>query len=286
MNVEKFLAPVFLLALFFISGSANTVVAQVPILEYRAVLISRLDSIALEKQQKKRAGKSIKALDNRADQLKDSIANLIQLIEAGEEYLPEPPRKNILQKIKMLTGNSLIQPKNFFDWLILIIGAIAVLSVVVLIVSVFLALLKKVFGGPRRPKKVKSKSKPMHTMKNGLNSSMDAYFSKKTEEEAGLEKLRQRIAKTRKENEAAKPSVSIERRTVPVPEPIEKKGKPASHSKSDSETVDTDIRRKVIRAARQGTSIQEIARQCQLSADHVALILKIAVQEAKKKSNR
>ncbi len=100
------------------------------VIQRREWMTALLDSLELEKQRQKRSGKNIDRLEAFSSAVKDSLAVLRSRIS---ESKPQNGRSNPLKAVGDLGSFNL--PSNPFDWLIVGIGAAAILSGLVLVVG-------------------------------------------------------------------------------------------------------------------------------------------------------
>jgi len=133
----------------------------------RVELLLRLDSIEVEKQTLKRQGKPLRELETAASQIRDSLAAMRAHIAPSEQQ--RSSEKNFSLPFSLpfssAVSNSFskiaFSPRNFFDWFIIVVGIVAVLSVFLLVIGVLhTARAKKRRAGAAAPKaKSKDKSK-------------------------------------------------------------------------------------------------------------------------------
>ena len=235
---------------FFFSTAQDS--SEISIVETKRKLSERLDSLDLEKQMKKRHGISIRDIEIRQAKLIDSIQVVRQAIQTKA---PEPLRP-LSAKAKLL----FFKPASLFDWIILIVGAIAAISGILLIYGIFKSLTRR--QTPSGNKKSKP-GKPAPIPKQPLESNARLTQTEQSGTEL-LANLRQRMDAGQIVSKAdAKPTV--------FPEDLHKSNETAN-PKDQSENLES----RIMQAAQDGLDIQEISRRFQVSADHVSLILKIS----------
>lgn len=252
------------LALAYEPGAAHDPYQE--LVARKRVLSARLDSLEMLKQARKRQGRELAELEENVSRVKDSIAavraEVAALTPASQVAPPlEPGADGFLGRLASL------RPQGILDWVIVAVGAVAVLSGIVLVVG----LLHTIVGGSRRrPKRARpSRSVPAPSVRprsaspaagvpptvSGAPADIDS---------EGLESLRQRmhddIERIRRFDEEHSPFDS--ERPAPAPEPVDEGA--------------GEVRDRVLAAARQGLDVQEISRRLHLSVDQVALILRVS----------
>lgn len=229
----------------------------------KSLLLQKLDSLDVEKQMRKRKGQSIEELEKQSATIKDSIAGVKKELALGEGK-PKPVLKPnepawLPEYIKDIRK---YLPQNAFDWIVVIVGFIAMIAGLILCIGLLNMLWKKVFRGEKKPLKT------MHDIFPQTVSSSDAEYSSKSggpNAEAGdkrIDFLRQRIEESvgttlsDPGTNAARPDISGEKSVDPA-----------------------GIKNRIIAAAGLGADIPEISKRFHVSVDQVSLILRVARQE-------
>lgn len=234
------------------------------ILARKHELSRRLDSIELEKQRLKRRGEDLSDLERDAALLKDSIFMLRSAISNEEGIAAHPDTSRAFR------GFNLEQylPRNPFDWIVVVMGAVAVLSGVVLVVGLFQSRFGRGRGRSGRAARPRSSARPSPPPRAApklppLEPGADDGESEKQREREKLERLRRRIE--RGTPRAGRP----EREPPPIPRSAPDDQPPADAGEGG------DITREIIRAARGGMSEEEISRRYHIGVDQVRLIVRM-----------
>lgn len=228
---------------------------SVPIsaIELRTRLVQIIDSLDTEKQIKKRNGNSIEEIESKQAQLYDSLKMLRNVIQT-EKTLSTTARPDFLS----LTW--ILHPETYFDWILIVIGSIAIVSGSVLIIAIINLLRKKLFSRPSYQKTARrQQSKP----KGELNyQSADQSADQHGSSTYSLYDLKRKIKNDTIQYEPpnSRPPTRILKAVL----------------SNQSQAAESEIEPKVIESFRNGTDIPEISRQLQISVDHVKLILKVA----------
>jgi hypothetical protein len=249
----------------------------------KRILTEKLDSIDLEKQLRKRKGQSLEELERAAELLKDSIAAIKKQIVSGEENLGAPAGGREAagaangQASQAAVDFKRFLPKNVFDWIVVIVGGVAIISGFVLVAGLFGLLFRKKKKAPR----------PLHDMfpqvaARDIPQRIPKVPGGLTElKDKRLEDIRKRMEESEKsgpENDSVS-GTSDEPAARPVLPAGTGETKTAKGHAGGDETRDPlEIKKQVIRASQQGLDVQEISRRYHLSADQVSLILRIARQ--------
>ncbi|MBD3319874.1 MAG: hypothetical protein GF350_02135, partial [Chitinivibrionales bacterium] len=98
-------------------------------------LTARLDSIELEKQKRKREGAAIEKLEKQSALLKDSIDRLKKRLFAIDPATIEQKAEEMGQSASNQNFFASLMPRNPFDWIIVVIGGIAILCAIILVVG-------------------------------------------------------------------------------------------------------------------------------------------------------
>lgn len=235
----------------------------------RERLVARLDSLEVVKQHHKRRGLTLADLERQTARIKDSLAALKEQIESGTVEAPRgslPSARFVLPDLPLDT----LRPASAFDWVIVSVGAVALLSGLILLIGLLRGLFTK---GARRKKKQQVSVIPRQTAPPPNPARPKAEGpppppprTDTTNDDIAF--LRDRIA-------------ASEPKKASTPPPHLNPQTPTSLQESSAED---DIKNKVLAAAREGLSISQISRRFHIGADHVALILKVAGREGGKGS--
>lgn len=199
-------------------------------------LNEKIDSVNLEKQTFKRKGQSISEQEKKSALLRDSLQQIRQKIE---NKVTESPGLN-----KKHSFSSSIIPQNYFDWIIIITGIMAVFSGIILISGV----VKTIRNKPKK-KDFRKKTSVTAPKNQNLNSELPA--------------------KPLPEFKIPEDSFSSQEiKSSPVTKKWEK---PSMNS--------PEIEKHVLQAFHNGMNIPDISRKFQLSSDYVSLVLKVAKKQ-------
>jgi hypothetical protein len=239
------------------------------------------------KQDKKRRGESLEELEQQTVAIKDSLIALREAVArqsppasvapAADSGRAPQPMAGILKLVRQV-----LKPASLIDWAIIGIGAVAVVSGIFLIISLAFASGRKKQrqGRPVQQQKTfggySAKGRPVA----GPASSIP-------EDEPGLAEPDANVPDEEDESEHLESTpdedLNLLRRRVRQDIPrVQAAGLPPRFGTpvpAAPETVSNDIRRQVIAAAAAGSDIAEISRRFHLSADHVALLLKVAAKK-------
>jgi hypothetical protein len=270
--------PAFLLrAILLLSISSLGVccfAADQSYVQKRQLLTEKLDSLELEKQIRKRSGQPLEDLDKAAEQVKDSLVASRRQIASGEEsgqQTVEAAPDTLLSSPQPAWRRFV--PKNMFDWIVVAVGIVAIISGVVLVVGLVGLFL-------RRARKKKKPAPPLHEMfAAGAGSPSQSAIPKvptgTTEsKDDGLDQIRQRIRKSQNST-ATGGGLSGRENSLPAPELPDANRGGASFA-DDTGHDPAETKNRVIAAAREGLDVQEISRRFHLSVDQVSLILRIS----------
>ena len=236
--------------------------AEISIVEKRKLLTHQIDSIDLLKQVRKRNGLPIDELEMQQKRIIDTLQQIRIVIQEADAKRSYPLRAR---------HESFLKPQNLFDWIILIVGGIAILSGIMLILGIMKTFstrshLKHSHKPRRISEEQESKTSPEKSNTYPKIPSMIDNDS------APLARLRQKITTesltpftTRTSLHELQNLSSKQQQPAPMPD----------NSQND-DLGSGDIKSKVLHAAQSGMDIQEISRQFHISADHVALLLKVA----------
>jgi hypothetical protein len=230
----------------------------------KSMLLQKLDSLDMEKQARKRKGQSIDDLEKLSAMIKDSIAGVKKELALGESPsapAPRPDNKNVM--MKYLRDFRKYLPQNTFDWIVVVVGFVAIIAGGILFIGLIGMAWKKIFG------KRKQHLKTMHDIFPRAVEKSDAGRLSKpgepdTEEgDQRIEFLRRKI----KEDgiDAAVPASGPNHLQTAIQE--EGAGDMAG------------LTSRIIAAAGLGADIPEISKRFHVSIDQVSLILRVARQE-------
>jgi Mor family transcriptional regulator len=249
--------------------------AQQGVLLQKQVFTEKLDSLDLEKQLRKRKGLSIEELEKAADLVKDSIAEIKKQIVAGEgESLAEAKGAEFHNtQVSRAQPASLdfrrFLPKNVFDWIVVAVGGVAIISGIVLVAGLFGLLFRK----------KKNLQTPLHSIFSQTGAGDNPQIISKvpvpvTElKEEAIESIRRRMEESEQRGRT-KAGEQDAGRSANVTTGDKKQVPFQAGAEDVRDTV--EIKKRVILAARQGLDVQEISRRYHLSADQISLILRIA----------
>lgn len=225
--------------------------------QVRNRIITQIDSIDVKKQDCKRLGLPVVELETRQTELHDTLLKINEKIISTKSLLPQKKNRYPFD-ISLLSS-----PDSLFDWIILIVGFIAFFSGVLLVAGIIASI---------RKKRKKSGTSKKAAAPHGVNSAhpYQTYSNKgdvqnqpppqkqQLSDIEALHALKQRV------------TTNDDRTTNLSPEPL--KTAPSLTPSEPSSSVES----KIIAEASQGTDINTLSRKYHLSADHIALILKVA----------
>jgi hypothetical protein len=264
-----------LLAAFIVGFFPLCVRAENTVTSRKHALSEKLDSVDLEKQLRKRRGESLEDLEKTAELLKDSIAIVKQQLPGISSEAQDSNGKNAVLGERAAGWVRPFQkflPKTFIDWMVDIIGLIAIISGVVLIIGIF-GLLSKKFN---KKKKEAPLPRPLHEI-FPRSYAADAYDRIPKVPSGPTEEKDETIASLRKRMVEA--PEKAQRDEVAPPALDDSAAADGVTGKSRAPAADEDprtLKAQVIRAAQQGLDVSEISRRFHLSSDQVSLILRIA----------
>lgn len=229
------------------------------------VLSHKIDSLDLLKQNLKRKGATIAEIEQQQDALRDSLRMLRDNLQTASETLPKASGKKNLPFFPQ-------KPTNPFDWIIVITGIIASFSGLMLIIGITRSLKLK----RNRKQRKQEALYRYHTQQVGEKpvAAYPAYEAPPASspsspgiDTGSLRQLRQRLDNQQRAEHYDAPD-------IPDVRPVQPKPSSAESSNTDS------IEKQVVDAARNGLDVAAISRKFHLSADHVALILKMAAPQS------
>lgn len=254
-----------LILVFFVSTVLANSTEYDPV-ELRNRLSVTLDSIELEKQIKKRQGEKLGDLELISKKLRDSI-NVLREELSGEIGIIPRAGKEIEKENSLVSFiQSLLKPAHVFDWIIIIVGFIALVSGFVLV----LGLVHTFFAKIKKNKHPHNKKQKKNVLKGRLpdisfDASPPVIENKVGSEEKDLWRLRKRMR-----SDIEKPQPQNDELS-----PFSQPGKISVDNTKDKE-CDNSQRDKILASVREGLSVQEISRKYHISADSVALIVRVA----------
>jgi hypothetical protein len=224
-------------------------------IEVRNRLVTQIDSLNIEKQLRKRTGKAIDDIENQQTIYLDSLNSLRKTIQSG--FIAS---ENHTENNRSLSHNSFAHPKTFFDWLIVVTSAVAILSCLILISGILRAAAKKM--KPKSKTQQPIKNKPQHRTNHQVKDDLDGKKILSQLETDSINQLRNKIKNDSINYDSPNPRTptQILKITPPLPQ--------------QSPTT-SDLESQIFQAFQKGSDIHELSRKFQISADHVSLILKI-----------
>jgi len=151
----------FLLLLFAFNVYASDSISSAERLELR----QRLDSLEVEKQTLKRLGKPLSELETAAAQLRDTLSTMRVHTVSLEQHSSDKSFSLPFSLPASLSGIS-FAPRNLFDWFIIAVGVVALLSGFLLVIGIIhAARAKKRRTAVPKAKAVKTKDTKDKTVK-------------------------------------------------------------------------------------------------------------------------
>jgi len=264
--IARYIMVLLMAALLPLHGKAAAQAVTESPMAKRLRYSATLDSIELQKQVLKRKGESLDELEKLTAVIRDSISAFKKDLESNE---PAPDARTASgvagqeQSEKKIRGP--LSAGKTLDWLILIIAGVAALSGIVLVIGLIQAWRSRsssvrknadtyTTGAKNRPQP-KPEMPPAQEARTASASQAAAFNV-----DSRIEALRKKI---RTQNEGDSPEEPPAR--IPAAAPAARTG----------DAPADDLKQKVIDCARQGMSIAEIVRTYHISADQVALILRV-----------
>jgi hypothetical protein len=140
-------------------------------------LRQRLDSIEVETQLRKRQGRPIGDLEAAADALRDSLIGLREYASVHEldQY---PPSKNsfwaqLASKVPFMEGVLAYRPGSMLDWVMVGTGAVALFSLLLLAIGLFVGRKKR--AGAKKDKKKERAVSRMNLAQTGSHPAVGSY---------------------------------------------------------------------------------------------------------------
>ncbi|HEX2956397.1 MAG TPA: hypothetical protein VHO70_06190 [Chitinispirillaceae bacterium] len=244
------------------------------IVKKRVQLISKNDSLDLIKQTFKRRGLSLSELEEKQSVIRDSLKMLnLQIqntkISPGNSTLPD--------LVKQLYK----KPETMFDWIIIIVGLIAVISGVFLLTGIISMFSSKKRAAKSR-KTVKKVSEP--PSKKAAVPPQPAASSKQA-----IDELRALASNTPDSVKQLRRQLKSADSKSSGPDIVENDNKPSLQEEmspplfmDSTQQHDIQTQQKIIEAAKNGMKPYDISRKYHMSTDQVLLILKVAGVKQKK----
>jgi hypothetical protein len=253
-------------ALLSINGKVPAQTAAESPMAKRLRFSAMLDSIELQKQALKRKGESLDELEKLTAAIRDSITALKKDLESNEPAAENGNAASIAgqgKSVKKIRGP--LAAGRTLDWLILIIAGVAALSGVVLVIGLIQTWRHRSSSGRKNADTYTtgaySRPQPKPEMPRAQDARSDAApQSAAFNVDSRIEALRKKI---RTQNEAE----SSEEPPARIP--------PAAPAAKAGDAPADDLKQKIIDGARQGMSVAELVRTYHVSADQVALILRV-----------
>lgn len=236
-------------------------------------LCARLDSIELEKQARKRQGGSLRDLETESNRIRDSIALLKKQVftETGydEKNVPEKKVSPEQKKAPPSLLRSIFNPSGFVDWLIIIMGAAAIISGMILLIGM---MQNQVSNKKRKKEEQIDALLSQHPKRKNGAGGIESTAIRPSVSQTPSDKDNINIAALRKRmlGETETRNSSDEDNSSPFSS--------AGYEEKEETKYDPGelVRDKVLQAAQAGLDAREISRRFHISADQVALILRIA----------
>jgi hypothetical protein len=237
-------------------------------------LISKNDSIDLLKQTFKRKGLPLTELEEKQRVIRDSLKMLnLQIQNTDISH----SNSRLLDLVQLLSN----KPESIFDWIIIIVGIIAVISGVFLITGIF-----SLFSSKKKASKSKKSSKKISEPPPkkpaaapqpaaSPNQSIDELRALAGNTSNTVNQLRRQLKNTDTISSQHEPNIHIRNQVLQEEMP--------TALFSDSNTQDElHTQKKIIDAARNGMTPHDISRKYHMSTDQILLILKVAGIKQKK----
>jgi hypothetical protein len=234
--------------------------------EIKKRLTWKLDSLDLEKQILKRDEKSLSNLEVVTDQLRDSL-NVIKRIIQKESF--QAPVFSRFAYIR------LVPPHTSFDWIVTISGFVPLLIIITFLIMKTGSHSKKTIH-PKAIIAPEMHKEPEQPTKTPPTSDHQVLV-----DESVITQLRERMQHdwvTGHSAQAATPQMPASASVLPPDDVQSSYITPSSPTRSRNKKWNppTNSHYLILEAAREGLGIVEISRRYHISADQVALILKVA----------
>ena len=252
-SISGLLFFVAIVAAFLLSADAAP--TDIPL--KKSALLQKLDSIDVEKQIRKRKGLPLDDLEKYSTALKDSIAALRTAV-GKPGNLPAAEQTDIVsnERQRSFLAYQKYVPRNAFDWIVLIVGGVAIIAGIILCIGFFSML----FGKKGKNARSLTTRAPPDQSPSEEPPQRHPAFTGAAAEEREIDSLRKRIVT---ENSEGPPA------DTPTAEDPGGTGAPAIHD-------GVDLKKRILAASRQGAEITEISRRFHISTDQVSLILRVA----------
>ena len=266
------------------------------VLSRRAKISMTLDSLEFEKQECKRQGRSLDALESRCHALRDSL-DRFRASASGASFSPvdtstvKPKQsvttgkkpsifKNLSARIPsyLVTATSgLLNPKSPFDWIMLLVTLVAILSGLVLFFGI-ITMIRDRLGGKKRKGSARGLPPPPPA-RAALppprpTASPVAMLQKLKDTNAKPEPKQIPTPETSVQDTAAAEALRSRMRAEEAPKPI-----PPQVTKEtvpEPQITGASLRERVLSAHNIGLPPEEIAKNLHVSLDQVKLILRVA----------
>lgn len=221
-------------------------------------LNEKIDSLNLEKQIFKRNGKSISEHESAIARLRDSLHQIQNQIQKAVIKAPVTNKKPKMPSLL---------PQNYFDWIIVITGIMAIISGFVLI----LGIIKNIQNKPSRnyskkPQPVILPKVPYSNRETPTQQPLPPETPLSQEKAFPFNKPPE-LKKTTFENSDG------------FIQPLQAKTRPSAPKWEKPSLNSPEIEKLVLQAYNDGMSISEISRKFQLGSDYVSLLLKVAKKQ-------
>jgi hypothetical protein len=211
------------------------------------ILKEKIDSLEIEKQEKKRNGQSIDELEERTALLRDTVRALRLEVQQGALSLPAKTKQGVVNKILPMAG-------SFFDRLVLGAGAIAVLVALIIFPVIVInrgrrRRLRAAQGRPEIKKQpISADVRPSH--ETAVQKAYAAQMTMGPDRNSGRNNARENVP---------------QKQVDPIDTSLSATAGPAKNL--------NDL---VVQASRAGLDSKEISRKYQIGVDQVELIVKMA----------
>lgn len=257
----------------------------------KRIFAEKLDSIDIEKQLRKRKGESIVELERSAESYRDSIADLKMQMAPGNEAMETKDEGRDMSArgagegiFAQISGMVKFLPRTLFDWVVVIVGCIAIVSGIILFIG-FVGMVSKGFKRRKKPPRTLHDLFPHIPERTAEDVFPKAVESTAEETNETIDLVRKRMQDTAV-SESEKNSIlaifNEESRGVghgsdapAVSGQQERTQEPAAAKEGKSTP---DIKRQVVGAMQEGLAVSEISKKFHISADEVSLILRLARQ--------
>jgi hypothetical protein len=236
------------------------------VINKRLHLIAQNDSIDLLKQSYKRKGLPLTELEEKQDSIHDTLKSINKQIQNSK---PSSVQTSLLLD---LISYIPMKPNTIFDWIIIIVGIIAVISGLFLIFGIFsMAASRK--KATQKKKSLQYNTPAPHKTPAPATQPIDELRALAKNTSDSVHQLRRQLKNTEYEKNA------------PAPEPVKphpEEEMPPLLLSDQAHKNDAQIEHKIIDAASNGLNPQEISKKFHISTDQISLILKVAGIKPKK----